>query len=107
VFSEQMFAVSCEYSLIVVAVERIHPATPGSEFLGLDTLLATPDTAKALFQCSAHALSSGVAAFKSRGIAIQSLRRDNTRCLVVTEALGMTMARSHFDAAVANVLMVL
>jgi hypothetical protein len=98
-----MFAVSYLYSLIVVAVERIRSADPGSEFLGLDALLATADTAKALLQGSAHAVSSSVAPSNTRsftrsfGIECLGWHR---RFLVVTKALAMAMARSHLNAAV-------
>jgi hypothetical protein len=94
-----MFAVSYLYSLIVVAVERIRPAGPGSEFLGLDALLATANTAKALLQGSAHTLSSSVAASNTRGFGFECLGWD-WRFLVITKALAMAMARSHLNAAV-------
>jgi hypothetical protein len=107
VVSESIRVLSYVYNLIVVAVERVHPTSPGSKFLDVDALLATTDAAKALLQCSAHTLAGCIAAFKARSIAVQSLRRNDTRCLIMTKTLGVAMARSHFDAAVIDVLVVL
>jgi hypothetical protein len=107
VVSESLRVLSYVYNLIVVAVERVHPAGPGSELLGLDALLAAADAAKALLQRSTDALAGCVAAPNTRSVGIQSLRWDDTGCLIMTEALGMAMARSHFDAAVASALVVL
>lgn len=104
---EKGLSVDCapciSYSLVVIAVKRVHTSRKGSDLLGLNFLLATTDAAEALLERIANAAAGGVAASNAGTFGISRFIRD--AAVVVVESPAAT--RPHLGASIADGLVVL
>lgn len=93
------------YSLVVIAVKRVHSSRKGSDLLGLDFLLATTDAAEALLERIANAAAGGIAASNAGTFGIGCFIRDAVGSIVVVESPAAT--RPHLGASIANGFVIL
>lgn len=92
------------YSLVVIAVKRVHPARKGSELLGLDLLLATTNAADTLLDRASYAAASRVAAPNARGFGVGRVSWHTARSIV---AIKGPATRLHLGTRLAGGLVFL